>query len=351
MLSYIFRCGLNDFLVQFLFSLCVKLEILVFAPFFVTRLVWLSFVFLYYFWLCLAIIHSNMVFLSLSKALLTLVVVYYRLRVSFFNVSILDLPVNQSITLENSFSLLDKSVMLQGNSNFLFSSAFSSKLSRHTNNLNVPFLIQTRGMAARAAAETMTKALSEVVFQNPGLTIVTASGVVTGAIGTVVALSYDSIQRKKERDLQEALAKSQIDSNAEIEKNKIVESQLNRETNRETNYAIMNRNSIETAERTQDSFNNKSWFFRGKEQETILRNRVAYYKSKENEPSTSEPIKIESSQLNKSGLTETASVNEASGLKGPIGSGLVPCPLDQPEYTHVTVRLLQSIYKMLILWF
>ena len=102
------------------------------------------------------------------------------------NVSILDLPVNQSITLEKSFSLLDKSVMLQGNLNLLFSSAFSSKLSRHTNNLNVPFLIQTRGMAARAAAETMTKALSEVVFQNPGVTIVTASGVVTGAIGTVV---------------------------------------------------------------------------------------------------------------------------------------------------------------------
>ena len=114
-LSFIFRSALNDFLVQFWFSLCVKLEIFVLAPFFVVRLVWLSFVFLYSFWLCLAIIHSNMAFLSLSKALLTLVVVYYRLRVSFFNASILDLPVNQSITLEKSLSLLDNSVALQGN--------------------------------------------------------------------------------------------------------------------------------------------------------------------------------------------------------------------------------------------
>ena len=213
-------------------------------------------------------------------------------------------------------------------------------------------------MATKAAAETLTKALSEVAFQNKGIVIVTASGVVTGAIGTVVALSYDSTQKKQDRDLQEALAKSQIDSNAEIEKNKIVESQLNREAkivesqlNREANYDRMNRSSLETAERAQDSFNNKSWFFRGKNQETVLKTRVEYYKDQNNKPSTSELIGIESSQLNKSDLTKTASVNEASGLKGPIGSGLVPCPLDQPEYTNVTVRLLQSIYKMLILWF
>ena len=114
-LSYILRCCLNGFLVQFLFSLCVKIEILVCAPFFVITLAWLSFVFIYSFWLSLAIIHSNIAFLSFSKTLLTLVVVYSRLRISFFNASILDLPVNQSITLDKSFYLLDKSVIVQGN--------------------------------------------------------------------------------------------------------------------------------------------------------------------------------------------------------------------------------------------
>ena len=344
-LSYIFRCGLNDSLVQFLFSLCVTLEIFVCAPYFVIRMMWLSFVFLYSFWLCLAIIHSNIAFLSLSKALLTLVVVYYRLRISFFNASILDLPVNQIITLEESFSLLDKSVILHGNFNPLLSSSFSSKLSKHTNHLSVPFLIQTRGMATKAAAETMTKGLSEVVMQNQGACITAASGIITVAIGTVVSVSYDSTQRQKDRDLNEAIAKRQIDANAEIEINKI-----------QAACAEMNRKSLETAERAQDDFNNKSrWFFRvrDKDQETILKTRVDYYKVKGEKPSTSEPLykEIEISQLNKSGLAETASVNAASGFKGPLGSGFIPSPLDLPEYPIVTVRLLKSICKMFIFFF
>ena len=348
-LSYIFRCGLKNFLVQFLFSLCVTLEIFVCAPYFVIRLMWLSFVFLYSFWLCLAIIHSNIAFLSLSKALLTLVVVYYRLRVSFFNASILDLPVNQIITLEESFSLLDKSVILHGNLNPLLSSSFCTKLSKHTNHLSVPFLIQTRGMATKAAAETMTKGLSEVVMQNQGACIGAASGILTFAIGTVVSVSYDSIQKQKDRDSNEAIAKRQIDANAEIEKKKILESELNREAA----CAEMNRKSLETAERAQDDFNNKSrWFFRvrDKDQEIILKTRVDYYKVKGEKPSMSEPLykEIEISQLNKSGLAETASVNAAFGLKGPLGSGFIPSPLDLPEYPIVTVRLLKSICKMFI---
>ena len=82
----------------------------------------------------------------------------------------------------------------------------------------------------------------------------------------------------------------------------------------------MNRNSLETAERELDSYNNR--FFRNEDQENILRERVDYYKAKDDKTSTSEPREIESSQLNKSDLTETASVNEASGLKDPSGSGL-----------------------------
>ena len=137
----------------------------------------------------------------------------------------------------------------------MLSSAFCSKLSKHTNHSSVPFLIQTRGMASKAAAETMTKALSEAVLQNPGRTIAAVSGAVTSVIGTAVSITYDSSQkqrdrdfeaeqRQQDRDLQEAISKSQIESNAEIEKSKIVESQLNREAN----YAIMNRNSLEKAE-------------------------------------------------------------------------------------------------------
>ena len=135
----------------------------------------------------------------------------------------------------------------------MLSSAFCSKLSKHTNHST--FLIQTRGMASKAAAETMTKALSEAVLQNPGRTIAAVSGAVTSVIGTAVSITYDSSQkqrdrdfeaeqRQQDRDLQEAISKSQIESNAEIEKSKIVESQLNREAN----YAIMNRNSLEKAE-------------------------------------------------------------------------------------------------------
>ena len=103
MLSYVLRCGLNDFLVQLLLSFCVKVEIFVRIPYLAVRVAWLCFVLVYTFWLCLAIARYNIVFLTLSQMLFTLVVIYYRLRVTFFNTDVLGLAVNDTITFGECF--------------------------------------------------------------------------------------------------------------------------------------------------------------------------------------------------------------------------------------------------------
>ena len=205
-------------------------------------------------------------------------------------------------------------------------------------------------MSAKAALETMTKALSESVSQNPGGIIAGAGAVISWGVGTAVATYTDSIQkqrdrdsqaeqrqrdrdsqaeqRQRDRDSQEAIAKNQIESNAQIEKNKIVENELNREAI----YAAMNRSSLETAERAQNCYSNG--VFRNKDPENRLIEQVEYYRAKDNKTNVSETTskEIEISQL-------------------PSGSSFIPSPLDQPEYPALAVDLLQSIYKMLILWF
>jgi hypothetical protein len=100
------------------------------------------------------------------KVLFTLLIVYTKLRLSFFNrerfESILgiDLPVSEIPTLEQCFILLDNSLL---NETGLICSngtlcAFQSTLSRKTNKLPLPFMINTRHMSGKAAAEGFVKA-------------------------------------------------------------------------------------------------------------------------------------------------------------------------------------------------
>ena len=96
--------------------------------------------------------------------LFTLVVIYYRLRVTFFNTDVLGLAVNDTITFGECFYFLDKSLIVKSYfDNISVSSALCSKLSTRTNHLIWPFLIQVRGMSKKAAGETMAKGLADVV--------------------------------------------------------------------------------------------------------------------------------------------------------------------------------------------
>ena len=81
--------------------------------------------------------------------------------------------------------------------------------------MNVPFLIQTRGMAAKAAVETMTKAFTEAVLENPSRTITAAAGVIVWALGTTVAVNRESVQKQLDRDSEAEQRQQDRDSQAE----------------------------------------------------------------------------------------------------------------------------------------
>ena len=109
-------------------------------------------------------------FLALSKALFTIGFIYIRLRMSFFNADALGLAVDQTITFEQSLSFFDKSLTFDSSSakSISLSSPLCSKLSSRTNHLVLPFLIQTRGMVTKSAAEATAKTVKEMLLQNPG---------------------------------------------------------------------------------------------------------------------------------------------------------------------------------------
>ena len=70
-------------------------------------------------------------------------------------------------------------------------------------------------MAAKAAVETMTKAFTEAVLENPSRTITAAAGVIVWALGTTVAVNRESVQKQLDRDSEAEQRQQDRDSQAE----------------------------------------------------------------------------------------------------------------------------------------
>ena len=350
MLSYVLRCGLNYFIVQLLLSFCVKVEIIVRIPYLAVRVVWLCFVFIYSFWLCLAIVRYNIFFLTLSKMLFTLAVIYYRLRVSFFNTEALGLAINDTITFGECFSFIDKSLIVASNfDNISVSSALSSKLSSRTNHLILPFLIQARGMSTKAAGETMARSFWDLFSQNTGAFLTFGAATIGGA----VSIHYEATQNNLNREANAEIARNQIAATAS-------ENLLNREASKESEAQKQNSNSLAMAEKRQHDVHNQ-WFPR----ETAIKSadeRVAYHSGLGQEkPTTSVALykETEVTQLRKGGLVKDT-LNEQSFLTPPASenvvsvvkstSAFIPSPLDLAKDSIVTAHILKEIYKMLFFW-
>ena len=223
LLSSFFRSGLNYQLVQFLFSICVKVEIFVNAPYLALRVLWYCFLVVYFFWLFEAIDKSYILFLTLSKALFAIGVIYIRLRMSFFNADALGLAVNQTITFEQSLYFLEKSLTVDSSNakSISLSSPLCSKLSSRTNHLILPFLIQTRGMVTKAAAEATARTVKEMVSQNPGFFIKGGLTAITGVVGGTGWMVHDNYQNGRKIQAAAELNQCQIQAAAELNERQI----------------------------------------------------------------------------------------------------------------------------------
>ena len=217
LLSSFFRSGLNYQLVQFLFSICVKVEIFVNAPYLALRVLWYCFLVVYFFWLFEAIDKSYILFLTFSKALFAIGVIYIRLRMSFFNADALGLAVNQTITFEQSLYFLGKSLTVDSShaKSISLSSTLCSKLSSRTNHLILPFLIQTRGMVTKAAAEATARTVKEMVSQNSGLFFQGGLTAITGIIGGTGWMVHDNYQNSRKIEAAADLNERQIQAQAD----------------------------------------------------------------------------------------------------------------------------------------
>ena len=194
LLTSLLRSGLTYQFVQFLFSVCIKIELFINAPYVALRLLWLCFIAVYTFLLFESMDKSYVYFLTLHKALLMIGFIYIRLRVSFFNADALSIAINQTVTFEESISFLEKSLILDNSAQPKFislSSPLCSKLSSRTNHLVLPFLIQTRGMSSKAAAGATRKALTEVLVQNPGVFVKVALASITSVVTGTVWIAND----------------------------------------------------------------------------------------------------------------------------------------------------------------
>ena len=165
-------------------------------------------------------------FLIPIHALFTVGNSYIRFRKTFFNAERLQVPLNEMPTIKQSFDLFE--IML---TNELFYTAptqsvplsvFNTKpkqsvlskqkrgsiqslLSEHTNNLPVPFLIQTRGIGAKAST-AVTSAVNHVLEQQPQ--VVVNGLIATGgtAIGGVVWMGYDNSKTERQLESNERIA-------------------------------------------------------------------------------------------------------------------------------------------------
>ena len=186
-------------------------------------MVWFCLSMVYSILLVQAIAKSDVVFLTISKTLFTLMGVYFRLRVSFFNADCLGLAVNHPITFGESFAFLDRSLSIESNCAHisLSSVVLCSKLSTRTNNMVVPFLIQTRGMATKVAKEVFLKAFADVAANNPGLFVGFAVTGTSAAIGGTVWFGYDAKKKQWDRESNTEIAKRKIAADDVLGKYKI----------------------------------------------------------------------------------------------------------------------------------
>ena len=176
-------------------------------------------------------IHKSYIyFLTLSKALFTIGFIYIRLRISFFNADALGIAVNQTLTFEQAISFLDKSLTLESNSakSISLSSPLCSKLSSRTNRLVLPFLIQTRGMVTKVAAEATAKTVKEMLVQNPGIffkSALTAISSIAAGVGWVV---HDDFKNRHKIEAAAELNEQQIQAQAQLNEQQIkAQAQIN----------------------------------------------------------------------------------------------------------------------------
>lgn len=150
-LSSLFRSALDYQVVQSVSAICVKIEILVtierfFSPSFALQVLRFCFLVVHFSLLFLCMYWAYFGFATFSYTLFTIGFIYYRVRISCFNADVLCLPFNQTITLGQAFSFLDKALALNSSHAKLISvssrtTPLCNKLSNRTNDLIVPFLI------------------------------------------------------------------------------------------------------------------------------------------------------------------------------------------------------------------
>ena len=381
LLSSFFRSGLSYQLVQFLFSICVKVEIFINAPYLALRVLWYCFLVVYFFLLFEAIDKSYILFLTFSKALFAIGVIYIRLRMSFFNADALGLAVNQTITFEQSLYFLDKSLTVDSTKFISLSSPLCSKLSSRTNHLILPFLIQTRGMGTKAALEVTAKTFKEMASQNQGFFIQGGLTAITGIIGGTGWMVHDSSQNSRKIQAAADLNQSQIQAAADLNERQI-QSQADthcREMLLKERTVLLE--SVDNNNKTQHELS-KQWI-QDQEFKTQLKKQSTFFYDSLQELKQSTRLldeKVDTSQLKmgslekntlseQSFLTRGASENVASGLKHTsvsvsqqtesvlnpkfptsTTSHLIPSVLDLSKDSIGAEHKLTVAYKMLNFW-
>ena len=372
LLSSFFRSGLNYQLVQFLFSICVKVEILVNAPYLALRVLWFCFLVVFFFWLFESIDKSYILFLTLSRALFTIGAIYIRLRISFLNADALGLAVNQTTTFEQAISLLDKSLTLDSSSaqSISLSSPLCSKLSSRTNRLILPFLIQTRGMVTKAAAEATAKTVKEMLSQNPGFFFNGGLTAISGIVGGVSWMLHVDSQNRRNIQAAAALNEHQIQAAAALN-----ERQIQAQEKVALLESVANNNKIQAELR-------KRWIPDQKLKTRLEQQNDFLHDLLQKQSTTLIDKKVDTSQLKMgslekntlssqipSFLTPAASENLASGLKHTsvsvsqqtdsflnpglstsTTSHLIPSVLDFPKDSIGAEHKLTVAYKMLHFW-
>ena len=282
LLSYFFRSAFNDKYVQYLFSLCVKVEIFMNLPFVALKVIWFSFLVVFFFWLFESLDHSYFCFLNISYASFTIGLIYYRLRASFFNADSLGIQVNQVITFGQSFSFLERSLRLDGScaKSVSLRGPFSSKLSSRTNDLIMPFLIQTRGVSTKAVAEVAAQAANQVVTTHSETFLKISIAAVAAIFGTAGKLAIDNYICDKQIAATIAIEQFKINAQAELSERDITfktESQI--------------RKSLDAIDQSLID-QNKLWFPNREYLKTLEEDKL-YNRSFLTKPTTSVPLEKE----------------------------------------------------------
>lgn len=219
LLTFIFRYGLTYKFVQFLFSVCIEIELFLKAPYVVQKLLSVCFGMVYIFFFLESMHNSDMFLLTLHKAIFMIGFIYIRLRSAFFNPDALGVVLNQTVTVGQSFTFLDKSLIdISAQPKFIsFKSPFCNKLSTRTNNLVVPFLTQTKGMTVAAASKTITRVVKTAHEQNPNMFQKIGAWAMTGIGGGGLYIANDQFKNERQISSAQKISKNRIESDERMQ--------------------------------------------------------------------------------------------------------------------------------------